>query len=346
MYRPGKTQVNREPAFVEAEDAGSDSEDYGAQHAGEAVGADGSLASDIDAQQHLTPDMFVKAQEMVFDIEVVASPAQMEQTPSLRTWKLAPQMLHHLKQNLATTNRDRATEAQLAGNLQRCIPLHMEVLEKMNTFPYAMGIEIPGMMNKNLHRHGACVVRLPAGVQFTALGTPQAVFEPTNNVSAYMYDNYKLCTVEDLANDITFVKGTKNTKGHAMVSVNSLAYDSLVDNLKNPRNWRNQRHLINRSLIDEPDETVAAVQVTEAMGRDLHELLRGPIEEAAASFTNLADFNVKFVRADDQSSFVDGRTIAGELMADTTISAPVMRSEIMQRASTFYIKAKMVYILF
>jgi hypothetical protein len=349
MYKPASsTQVNREPqrqlpaSFV-AVDNGSDSEDYAsAAHAGDEM----QPSVDIDTQQHLTPDMFVKAQEMIMDIEVVASPAQMEQNPNLRTWQLAPHILKELKQNLATVNRDRATEDQLAGNLSRCIPLHLEVQEKMNGFPYAMGIEIPGMMNKNLHKNGACVTRVPAHVGFTALGTPQAVFEPTNIVSAYMYENYKMCTVEDLANDIKFVKGTPKTKAHAMVAVGSLAYASLKDNLENPHNWADQRHEIDEALIEAPGRNTYAVQVTEAMGKDLHNLLREPIEKAASSFINLADFNVKFVRADGNSSFTAFKGINGELMADTAVNAPTYRSELMQRACTFYIKAKLVYILF
>ena len=92
-----------------------------------------------------------------------------------------------------------------------------------------MGFRIPGMMDNNLHRNGNCVWRVPPDTQTMMVG--KSVFEPTNIVNKYMYNNYRSCTLEDLATDVKFFGKTTKKPAYATVAVGSLAYETLVSNL-------------------------------------------------------------------------------------------------------------------
>ncbi len=191
---------------------GADADAYVEVNSDVETGADASpvagemIGSELDELQHLHKDMFAKAQKALIDIDITASPAELQSSGASNVWKLLPHLSKELKQNLALKNRNAASGDQLAGNLNRCIPLNLEIVQQKNSFPYPMGIKIPGMMDANLHRNGQCVWRVPPDTQTMMVG--KAVFEPTNIVNKYMYNNYRMCTLEDLNNDVKFFAKT------------------------------------------------------------------------------------------------------------------------------------------
>jgi len=298
-------------------------------------------ALELDNTEHLSRDVFSKAQSAIIDIDITATPAEMAQgLGTVNVWKLAPQLSREFKQNLATKNRNMASDDQLAGNLNRCIPLHLEVLQQQNTFPYFVGIKIPGMMDKTLYKSGSCVHRVPPATQ--TMMVKEAVFEPVNHVTQYMYANYRLCTLEDLKDAIRFVPGTKTAPPHAAIAVNSLAYKSLCDNLAEGH-WQDQHGLFEMEDVFEPGRN-HSVQVTEVIGKQLHEQLHPLVSEAAESFINLEDFNVEIVRADEHQAFNSPKGIHGEIKSDKFGSKLV--SDKLQSKCTFHVKARLDYILF
>lgn len=300
------------------------------------------VGSELDNDQHLTKDMFTQVQRTLMDIDVTASLAELEQNPSLATWKLMPHLSKEFKQNLALKNRHLATGEELAGNLNRCIPLHLEILQQKNSFPVAMGIHVPGMMDKNLYKHGQCVYRVPPDTQTMLVG--QNVFEPTNKITQWMYDNYRMCTVEDLETDIKHFAKTAKVPAHATIAVGSLAHEALKENLAAGK-WQSELEHIDVEEIFDP-KMRHTVQVTPIMAKQIAGLLEPMIKETADSFINLEDFNVKIVRADGQANFAAPQGIHGELIGSNVTNAPKIVTDKLQTRYNVTIKAALYHVNF
>jgi hypothetical protein len=316
------------------------------QHSYEEVNSDidepENLASDISVQEHLKPKNFVKAQEALIDIDITSTPTKLAQTIGSNVWSILPSLTKELKQNMALKNRHLATGDDLAGNLNRCIPLHLEVLQQKNTFPYFMGIRIPGMMNATLSKDGQYVHRVPPDTP--TMMVKENVFVPQNVVNQYMYKNYQLCTLEELASDITFVPKTSKKPGTAHVQVGSLAYETLLDNLANGA-WQEELPHIEVEDIFEPGRN-HTVQITEKMGRQLYSKLEGPLKEAAESFIDLNDFNAEIVRADGYEAFDSPKGIHGAIIGSEIVPSKKLQQTRMMTEACFHIKARLTYILF
>ncbi len=312
--------------YIEEEN-NSDGEEQQQQHVGD------SLPNQLAVQKHLSKDMFARPLRAIIDIDIIASPAELAQTEGSNVWSLLPHLTKELKQNLALKNRDAAGAEHLAGNLARCIPLHLEILQQKNTFPYFMGIQVPGMLPKNLHRHGACVWRVPPETQTMLV------------VNQFMYQNMRKCSPEDLSNDVRFVAATKTTPKFANVTVGTLAYKTLLDSLSAGA-WQEEYSRIDLDNIFEPSRTTHQVQVTAFMGEQIVELLKAPLEETVKSCINLEDFNITMHRADGHGAFDLPKGISGELVGKGTVSATKINTERLQKRYCFHIKAALDYQLF
>lgn len=167
---------------------------------------------------------------------------------------------------------------------------------------------------------------------------------PQNVVNQYMYKNYQLCTLEELASDITFVPKTSKKPGTAHVQVGSLAYETLLDNLANGA-WQEELPHIEVEDIFEPGRN-HTVQITEKMGRQLYSKLEGPLKEAAESFIDLNDFNAEIVRADGYEAFDSPKGIHGAIIGSEIVPSKKLQQTRMMTEACFHIKARLTYILF
>lgn len=305
--------------------------------------------SDVEIHEpiptHVTPNMFTHYQEMPIDIEIVASPVDLQRNPSKCTWKFQPHLSKEFKQNLAVSNRSRAGADDLVGNLERMLPLGFDVQMHGNGFPYAMGIDIPGMMRRNLHRSGMCVHRVPAFTAVQAFDKP--IFDAESKVSEHMYRNYRLCTMEDLNEDIEFKPAKGQNEAYASVAVGSLAHETLVDNLRKGH-W-SEENLSRQQIqsIFHPGDNYT-VQVTEKMGKDVKELLRPEVEQVASSFINANNFAVTIYRADGVEGFATPKQIAGAIStaAGGKETATKINMDALNRNAVFYVKGVLKFLLF
>lgn len=303
------------------------------------------MGADIELSQHLTRDMFARPQTVRIDFDLVASPAELAQSPGKATWKLLPHLLKQLKQNLALKNRHMPSDAELAGNLHRCIPLHLEIVQQKNDLPFFMGIEMPGMMNTNLHKHGQCVWRVPPDTPTMLVGKP--AFEPVNVVNQFQYNNLRRVTDEDLYHAVQLHPAKGKTPAHAMVLVGSLAYKMIEDNLV-AGNWAEELEHFDVDTFFNPPRGQLRVQVSEKMGKQVIESLETPLKEARESFVDLNDFVVSFVRADGVDSFESPKNINGELIGTSQkgVNTKVLNTTRLQKRGTFHIKADFTFLLF
>lgn len=296
--------------------------------------------------RHLSTDVFKQVQSIIVDIDVMASPDELARGFVPSEWKLLPHLSKKLKQNLALKNRDVAGDADHAGDLRRCIPLQFEILQQANTLPFFMGIRAPGMMDKTVYRQGACLWRVPPDTATMALpiGAGMA-FEPTNVIDRHMYNNFRVCTPEDLAESITVVKGSKGKPGYGTISVGSVAYDDLIENL-NAGAWR-ELDLTEEELdaIYEPPRHQHTVQVRQKMAEQLQVKLQQPLNDVIDRCVNLEDFTISVVRADGNPHFNSPQGLHGELVGSENDPLHKLSSTKLLTRGMFHIKAKFDYLL-
>lgn len=300
------------------------------------------VGDELDERTHLNEKMFSRIQKVRFQIDITATPAELAQNGSLSTWKLLPHLNKAFKENVALKNRHLAGGEHLAGNLNRCIPMGLEIIQQQNTFPYHMGIKMPGMMDGALHRHGQCVHRVPPATQTMMVG--RSVFEPTNIVNQWMYNNLRECTYEDLLQDVKFHPKTGSQAPYATVAVGSLAFEMLQQNL-GAQSWAKELQHVEVGLIEDPGR-LATVQITEKMGRDIVAKLEPTIKEATEAMINLEDFAVEIVRADAHKNFATPQGIHGAMIGSNVADAKKFNNERMQIAQTFSVECEMKYLLF
>lgn len=294
------------------------------------------VGSELDA--HMKTDDFSNVHVIDFDFEITASPAELA-AGNVGKWKLMPHLSSELKQNLATKNRHLASGEDLAGNLDRFIPLDLKILQQKNSFPFAMGVKINGMMDKNLHRTGKCVYRVAPDTQTMVVG--HSVFEPTNFFSRHLYEGYRACTLEDLENDVKFFPKTSKAPAHAMVQVGSLAHEAVIKNLEEGRFQREvAKRLIDVDEIRYPPEHMHNVKITEGMGKGIVGLLKPGIEEAIASMINLENFEIEAVRADGHA-FNKPTGLHGQLVGSDLIDTGKVGNNVMQIRHTIYLKCQL-----
>ncbi len=342
--RSNTTRVNQEAppqAFADAE------YDSDVDAANDAIGAPntGGAVEEHDNTEHLRADMFSKPQRIIIDFDITASPAELQANPKKLEWALREELLSKFKANTATSNRDLAGEDKLMGNLSRAILLNMRIIQQANTFPFFMGLNITDMMPVNLHMNGACVWRIPPDTK--TMKVDENVFEPTNFVTRYMYENVASCSPEDLNASIRHIEGTKTSPAHAMIAVGSLAHAWLKSTLKGSDRWNGELGKELRSLAFNPADDQAAVQVTSRIASELHEELSGPINDAMAAFTNLNDLRASYHRADDSGNNITSpKNIAGSIAGDNTTEGTAISDEMMQIKCMAHVKAELVFNLF
>jgi hypothetical protein len=307
-----------------------------------AVGAE----VDMSELEHVPRSLFKKIQHKILDIEMTGTPNKLGGTTF--TWRMAPHLARELKQNLAKVSRNMAGDEHLAGDLRKCIPLAMTVIQHTNSFPYAVGIKIKGMMDTNMHANGTCVWRVPANTR--AMPVSVNVFEPATPINQYMYEKQRLCSLEDLAEDVRYVPAsTKRGKDplpeHYMVKVDSFAYDYMADELERGV-WEDQYDIAHFDVdhVLNPGRN-RMVMVTKQIGDDIIGAIKPQIVEASAGFINLDDMNVEIVRADGHEHFATPKGIAGMIIGDGITEPRKVQSDLMNTVCTYSVKVDFAYIL-
>lgn len=303
-------------------------------------------------ETHLTTDMFNKVQTIYFHMEINGSPEEFQGAKADPTWSLKPHITKHLKQIMATKNRDRANGEDLAGNLQNCIPLCLEIVSDANSFPYTMGFMFPGMVPKVLTSHGRHTWATAADAPKTMVN--RKITDPSNIFTQFMYDNWSKCSLESLDEDIHHLKG-KN-KGFSNINVGSLPYKVLLDNLDDQTDPNKEDAIwLQYNMTDEEIDAIydaeentriRQVMVPTAIAQDIYDKLKGPLEEIRASFTKLDDMVVQFHRADGYKAWNDYRGLHGELVGNNADPNKRIRTTKLTKRARYAVMCKLDFLLF
>lgn len=257
--------------------------------------------------EHTSLDSFGKPQTITFDIDVVGSPEQLAAGTVLNTWSLKEELLKHLKQNVATTDRLNAGDEHLQGDLRQCVPLAFEVVEHGNSFPFAMAFNVPGLMPKTISAHGAWAHRTAAKTQVIPLNGA-VKFEPTNVIDRALLAKSQQNTLSDIDNDVTL------QKDFGIIKVNSPAYFKMTDALE-AGEWSDVSSRMSDEeymSIVEPAKHARVVQVPLVIAQTLRENLASSVDEFQKRCINLVDFQIVTDRADGIADFNSTERFVGE----------------------------------
>lgn len=323
-------------------------EDLGSEFSGDELVTQDPIeemeAENIDAGlEHVKKENYKGAQWVMMDIEVLASPEELQAGHVSTTWKLAPHLPKHLKQNMAAKNRDNAADHELAGNLGRCVPLQLEIVQQKNSMPFAMAIRAPGMLAKTFDRHNNYLWRVPPDT--ATMKVNELIFEPTNPITKNMYLNSTMYTLEELEDDIKVFEKTAKREAYGTVAVKSLAYAHLMDNLDLGK-WKEEtEHLDLDAIYSAPERHTRAVEVTPKIATQLKTILAKPTNEVLERCLNLEDFNVELVRADGQTEYNSAANLHGELVGSEVDADGKIRADKLLQRGIFHVKAKFHYFL-
>lgn len=275
------------------------------------------LATDIKNQRHLTAADFKGVQQIHVQIDFKGAPVEFAKMKKA-LWEMRPHIGEMMKINTAMIDRDLAPPEMRKGFLDRIIPLHFQVVQQQNTFPYYVGLTIPGLMPTVSHAHGNHLWRIPPDTPTQAVGEKHgSVFQPVNLITQGLYKGYQNCTAEDIQSDIKILKD-KEGQEYALVATDSFAHDKLKDELDAGR-WETEDAALDFDNIYEPGHNQRDVQVTAKIGKELKQMLGKDVERMLKSCMNVETTVGYLERADGVKDMENTTGYHGEIIGNELV---------------------------
>jgi hypothetical protein len=130
-----------------------------------------------EENEHLRAENLYGTEKITFVMTIEGSLADFAKNPSLATWKLPADAQQFLRRVPTNVNRTHASKEDRAGNLARGISLKTHVIAAGNEFPLNFGVDVPGLVPKELTTHGRHNYVLPKNTQST-LGIREDISGP------------------------------------------------------------------------------------------------------------------------------------------------------------------------
>lgn len=262
--------------------------------------------------KHMNAALLKNHQQLFLDVDVDASAEELAANPKLAEFHVKEEVHRHFKENLSDKDRGNATDDKLVGNVRTIVPLNLEVVEHQNTLPYKMKLSSnKHFVGKTIHRSGNAIWTVMPGTTPTPVG--RTVFEPANIFDERMYNKARMCTMEDIDEDIKMTNATKARAGFSTVATGTAAHERLKKGLDNGE-WRKIR-LTEAEMVEifEPPRHARTINVPLALGEALKADLRSDLQEVIDRCINLEDFVFKLERADG-SKFNSPQKLHGALV--------------------------------
>jgi hypothetical protein len=336
-FKKKESMYRKQSAYIEEP---LDEDDYIEDTMYEDVEAPTSLL--LDDEGHLKREQVWGLQSRIFDIDLVASLEELEGNGGKQAvWSIADHQLKNLKQNMAMTDRDMPSKEDLAGNLNRGIPLHMEILEQKSDFPVKMGININGIVPQTMTSDGTFVWTVAANTPTQAVNQP--VFEPKNVFTKHMYKKWKVLSSESLDKEMRF----DPESGFCYMSPSGIAFEVLCDNLAQGY-WEEYDHtqlpiaqIINAGEMGRGPPVPIPIPIAE----EIKKTLSPHVEQISKSFMDLNKFQVRWTRADGEH-FNSFRNLVGEVVGSETDPMGTLRDDKLNTRYCASIKVKLEYLVF
>ena len=316
-----------------------DSDDDSYDEIGQPAGENAEMDEAAFIQTALTPiraGIEVKRpQRMNLHVEFVGSPHQMAEVASKAKWAIAAHMQREFKDNLAVHDRHLAGDEDMVGASNRVIPLGITINNHQNTFPFAVGFEVPGIMSRTLTRNNKSVYVV--GSNQAPPGHPVDVFDPSHIVNKWQLENMEECLPEDIDRDITHTD-----KGRTQIAVGSLPHSHLKTLIGNRAFTAAELQGVEVDRIMDPGyDTI--VEVPSAIGKQLENTLRPAVEQASKGLLDASKWNISIHRADGHRDWASENDLVGAMVSSKTVDPGVMSTNLLHKVCVASIDATLVF---
>lgn len=275
-----------------------------------------------------------RPQRLRLNMMVIGSPHEFDANSALTMWRIEPSHMDHFKDNLAIHDRHLAKADDLHGSVNRIIPLGLRVFNHQNTFPFAVGVRIPGIRSREVGKDVYAYIMGP-----NQSSAPQAleIFDPNHIVNKYQYENSIICSVADLDRDLVHTD-----KGRTKIAVGSFPHAHLVELIQQRAFSREEMAAMNAGHILNPGED-QEVEVPRAVGEKIDKDLRPHIEDASKGLLDASNWVATFHRADGEKQWNSHRKLIGTQVVSKTMDAPKVHSELLHKIALASVQCEIVF---
>lgn len=292
-----------------------------------------------EGQQLTVKDFDHGVQERDFVISKTVSLQELQDDPSARVWRPSAARLRDLKQIKSTMGRDKPQDKDLIGDLSRCIPLKMEVVEYGSGAPAWLAANIHGMVRSKITEKGKYTwVFPPAHGQAYHKTVNECITKPNNIFDRVMYKTWKKCDHNTLKEEIKY----DDKDGVAIVRTDGVVYEVLRDNMLEGT-WENLP--VNEILEAVENHGVRRIEIPMDVAQHIEEWIKPRLDNIDKAFVNWNDFNVEFFRADGATNWADTRGLVGNL-ADTGKGKSALSDRKLNERFSVWMRIKTRYVLY
>ena len=269
-------------------------------------------------------------------MEIVGSPHELEMNPSLAKWQIHQAHHDQFKDNLAIHDRHLAKGDELIGSANRIIPIGLRVYNHQNTYPFSVGLRIPGIMDKYLSK--AEKYAWVVGSNQAPPSEPMDIFDPTHIVNKYQYENAMVCSSADLDRDLVHMN-----KERSKIAVGSFPHARLVEHINNRSFTREEMAAMDVRQILNPGQN-QEVEVPRSVGDKLEGEIRPFVEDAAKGMIDATNWVSTFHRADGQKSWNSHRQLVGSIVTGKAVNATKVNADLLHVVGTCVVSAAIFFV--
>jgi len=284
----------------------------------------------------LRSEQFALPQRVRLYITMTASPNELQQDATRSLWSVSAHLTDNFQQNMALRNRHLAVGNDLEGSAHRVMPLGVRITNHQNTFPFAIGLRIPGLMDRTLLRNDKAV--WVVGPNVASLGQAQDVFDPSNPMNQWQYEHLRICSPDDLDNDIQYTG-----KGRAKIAVGSFPHSRLCDRIAG-REWDvTELEGVNIGHVMDPGHD-QEVEVPEHIAKAVEGEIRPYIEEAVGGLIDATKWNMSMFRADGEKTWNSPRQLVGSMAASKHVNGgKKLNTDVLHTVQHFAVECELAF---
>ena len=251
------------------------------------------------APQHVSASQFRRVRTVDLDITLRGSPASIQNRMEKPAWRMSEAGIRAMKENIAVTDRDKATDDDLIGDETLCIPLKFTINSQKSSYPFPISLNATGLMPRTITADGTKLFVVPADVTIP-VAVNRDVFEPTHFIDEQLFLQTRGSSLKALGNSIVDHASTGKSEAYSSIEIGTLAHQQLRQDVKNGH-WDHLLSRRARSTIVNPSDEARTITVPKVIADDLRSTLTKPLTELAKRCINPSEFEVTFERADNPS---------------------------------------------
>ena len=225
-------------------------------------------------------------------------------------WKPSAEELKKLRQVTALQDRDNAKEEDIVGDLSRCIPLELKVMEYGSGCPRLVGADVYGMRKTKSTGTSSHTWIFPATKTEYRVKSDECITQPTNIFDKVAYKTWRKVDIESLGDEVHYDK--KNNV--ALVDTSGVIFAVFKDNMLQGA-WKEQQLPVGE-ILEAERAGVTHLSLPPECIKHCEEHIRPYLENIDKSFHNWNNFFVEFKIGDGAQTWNDTRKgLVGEMMS-------------------------------